>query len=80
MSRAGRQERVVARRRRLGCEWPTSRRTRSWWRGTRPWSAPAPHDRVLRPRGAQASVFPGPQGPAGERVGQHTGGWLPQLV
>ena len=62
MSEAGRQERVVAGDRRLGCGRPAGRRTRSDGHRTRPGGAPAPHGRVLRPRGAAEGVRPGPAG------------------
>ncbi len=62
MSRAGREERVVARGRRLGCEGPAGPPSRSRRPGTRPRGAPAPHDRVLRPGGPAPSVHQGPAG------------------
>ena len=67
---AGREERVAAGRGRLGnrrcCCRPRSHR-----HGPRSWGAPAPHVRVLRPRGAQAVLHPSP--PARARAAQHTG-------
>jgi hypothetical protein len=78
LSGAGHDTRVVACRRGTGCERPAGRRTRSGRHGTRTGRAPAPHVRVLRPRGAQASVCPSPPARAG--VGQHTGGGLPRLA
>jgi hypothetical protein len=70
------QARVVACRDGHGRRGPPGRRPRSHRHRTRTRGAPAPHDRVLRPRGAQAGIHPGTPG-RGPRP--RTGGGVPRL-
>jgi len=75
-----RQARVVAGDRRLGTRWPPGRRARSDGHRTRTGGAPAPHGRVLRPRGAAESLRAGPASGRSRGAVPGAGGGLPRLA